>query len=43
MSHEYEAPIAGAFLDFMEKGYVYRVASRSTGASLTAPRWPKQK
>jgi isoleucyl-tRNA synthetase len=24
MSHEYEATIAGAFLDFMEKGYVYR-------------------
>src|SRR5713226_6808487 len=23
MSHEYEATIAGAFLDFMEKGYVY--------------------
>ena len=24
MSHEYEATIASAFLDFMEKGYVYR-------------------
>jgi isoleucyl-tRNA synthetase len=24
MSHEYEATIAGAFLDFIEKGYVYR-------------------
>jgi isoleucyl-tRNA synthetase len=24
MSHEYEASIAGAFLEFMEKGYVYR-------------------
>ena len=24
MSHEYEATIAGAFLDFLEKGYVYR-------------------
>jgi isoleucyl-tRNA synthetase len=24
MSHEYEATIAGAFLEFMEKGYVYR-------------------
>jgi isoleucyl-tRNA synthetase len=24
MSHPYEATIAGAFLDFMEKGYVYR-------------------
>ncbi len=24
MSHEYESTIAGAFLDFMEKGYVYR-------------------
>jgi isoleucyl-tRNA synthetase len=24
MSHEYEAAIAGAFLDFIEKGYVYR-------------------
>src|SRR6201987_3554252 len=24
MSHQYEATIAGAFLDFMEKGYVYR-------------------
>src|SRR5215831_2758572 len=24
MSHEYEATIAGAFLDFMEMGYVYR-------------------
>ncbi len=24
MSHSYEATIAGAFLDFMEKGYVYR-------------------
>ncbi|HEY2459954.1 MAG TPA: isoleucine--tRNA ligase [Candidatus Acidoferrum sp.] len=24
MSHEYEAAVAGAFLDFMEKGYVYR-------------------
>jgi len=24
MSHEYEATIAGAFLDFTEKGYVYR-------------------
>jgi isoleucyl-tRNA synthetase len=24
MSHEYEATIAGTFLDFMEKGYVYR-------------------
>ena len=24
MSHEYEAVIAGALLDFMEKGYVYR-------------------
>jgi isoleucyl-tRNA synthetase len=24
MSHEYEATIAAAFLDFMEKGYVYR-------------------
>ena len=24
MSHEYEATIAGAFLDFMAKGYVYR-------------------
>jgi isoleucyl-tRNA synthetase len=24
MSHEYEATIADAFLDFMEKGYVYR-------------------
>ena len=24
MSHEYEATIAGALLDFMEKGYVYR-------------------
>jgi len=24
MSHEYEATIAGAFLDFMQKGYVYR-------------------
>jgi isoleucyl-tRNA synthetase len=24
MSHAYEATIAGAFLDFMEKGYVYR-------------------
>jgi len=24
MSHQYEATIAGAFLEFMEKGYVYR-------------------
>jgi len=24
MSHQYEATIAGAFLDFIEKGYVYR-------------------
>ena len=24
MSHDYEATIAGAFLDFIEKGYVYR-------------------
>src|SRR5258708_23054584 len=24
MSHEYEATIANAFLDFVEKGYVYR-------------------
>ena len=24
MSHDYEATIASAFLDFMEKGYVYR-------------------
>jgi isoleucyl-tRNA synthetase len=24
MSHDYEATIAGAFLEFMEKGYVYR-------------------
>ena len=24
MSHEYEATIASAFLDFMKKGYVYR-------------------
>jgi isoleucyl-tRNA synthetase len=24
MSHDYEATIAGAFLDFVEKGYVYR-------------------
>jgi isoleucyl-tRNA synthetase len=24
MNHDYEATIAGAFLDFMEKGYVYR-------------------
>jgi isoleucyl-tRNA synthetase len=24
MSHEYEATIAGAFIEFMEKGYVYR-------------------
>src|SRR5881396_2224218 len=43
MSHEYEATIAGAFLDFMEKVTSTAAASPCTGASLIAPLSPKPK
>jgi len=44
MSHQYEATIAGAFLEFMEKGYVYRGREAGfTGASTTIRRWLRRK
>ena len=43
MSAQYQAVIAGAFVDFLDRGYVYKGLKPVTGASTTARRWPRRK